>query len=40
MYRVLDLLRHHLESPLAHAWALVNRRTFSVVILELVHSIY
>ena len=41
MYRALNLLRNHLESPsLAHAWVSVNRRTFSVVILELVHSLW
>ena len=41
MCRALDLLRHHLESStLAHAWELVNRRTISVVILELVHSLW
>ena len=41
MYHDLDLFRHHLESPtLANAWVSVNRRMFSVVILELVHSLW
>ena len=41
MYHTIYLLRHHLESPtLAHAWASFNRRTFSVVILKLVRSLW
>ena len=41
MYNALYLLRHHLESSaLAHSWASVNHCTLSVVILELVHSLW